>query len=255
MKSILLATVLALFFVSESSFAYTNVKSLSCQYQTGYGEATFFIGYDFDLETNNFKNQTTKGVGPLNQENNRSYSFLEGTLLFGEKFNYARFKPERVINGQEEFVLKCKSIPASLVTSEFFEFELISEDEIDGEMKSNLDFFNYCGNDTAIIKIDISKYVEAKSPWAYGKASLFGLREQFGPSVECHPGERARENYKILNQLLNEARSSNNSIDAKISIRKEQFSPMGYAIKLELYSKKLNKTFFFFDNLSALYKI
>lgn len=255
MKSILLASIFTTLLFSASSFANENLKKINCNYQTGYGEGAFFLGYDFDLETQNFKNQTTLAIGPISQTNDLRYDFLEGTVQFGEKFNYALFKPLRVVNGQEEYVLKCKPKPTAPIIVENFEFELISEDEIDGEMKSNLDFLNYCGNDTAVIKIDISKYVQSNSPWASGKASLFGFRDQFGPSVACHPGEKRPENFKVLNQLLNEVKTNNNRLYAKISIRREQFSPIGYAVKLEIYSKKLNKTFIFYENLNAKYKI
>nr|HPI41815.1 hypothetical protein [Pseudobdellovibrionaceae bacterium] len=118
-----------------------------------------------------------------------------------------------------------------------------------------LQILNYCGNQAAVLNIDISKYVKSGAPGAARKTSIYGRREQFGPVVDCLPGERRRENFKVINQLLNEARENNFLMPAKLSIRREQFAPGGYAIKFELYSKKLNKTFLFFDNLNANYSI
>lgn len=241
--------------LSFSAFANGNLKGINCTYQTGYGEGAFFLGYDFDLETQNFHNLVTKSVGTMDTINELEFAFLEGVIIFDKSFNYAIFKPERVINEQTEYVLKCKLKAKSQIVVEKFEFDLISEDEMDGELKSNLDFLNYCGSSNAVLKVDISKYVPNNSPWASGKIDLFGNRDQFGPSYNCLPGERRRENFKVLNQLLNEAREKNNKVNVILSIKKEQFAPSGYAIKVEIISKKLNRSFFFYDNLNSAYSL
>ncbi len=56
-----------------------------------------------------------------------------------------------------------------------------------------------------------------------------------------------------MNQILNEARTNNNLIDAQIQIRKEEFAPGGYAVTFKIFSKNLGKTFTFYDSLAAKY--
>lgn len=257
MKNLVLfsLTVLTISITQYNEAHAQSEATLRCEYQTGYGEASFYIGYDFNLKTRNFENRVTLSVGPLDPVGDQSFTFIEATGKGAITFEngYALLTHSNLQN-PVPFVLKCQQLDPEAVTIETRDFEILSEDVIDGEIKPNLNFMNYCGNDTAILQLDLSKYLEKSSPWYNSKFSLFAERSQFGPSFDCLPGERRRENFKVLNQILNEARSHKNILKGQIRIRKQKFAPSGYAVKLELQSENLNRTFIFRDSLGAGYE-
>lgn len=158
----------------------------------------------------------------------------------------------------------------------YISIPLFYEDEVDGVIKPTLTSMNYCGNDSLALKIDLSPWIEKDSPWfGYYRYTLFGRRDQFGPAYSCPAGTSDRRNFKLINQLLNEAKfkesnsdkegghfvvskngeiQSRSTLFAHLRIRKEPLSPSGLAVRLELHSKRFNKTFLFFDSLSATYE-
>ncbi len=241
--------------LSNSAWAATQPDAtLRCEYNTGYGDASFYLGYIFNLKTGNFQNLTDLYAGPLNQTSDASYTFVEATGIGKINFEngYALLTHSN-LNNPVPFVLKCKMVDPNASIVEYREFEIFSEDIVDSEIRPNIEFMNYCGNDTAIFKLDLSKYLEKNSTWFGSQFTTYAERSQFGPSFDCLPGERRRENFKALNQVLNEARAKNNSLPGKITIRKEQFAPSGYAVKIEIKSEKLGRTLIFRDNLNAKY--
>lgn len=254
-KRILIIVSLLITAISPISGATPqNEETLRCEYQTGYGEGSFYLGYIFNLKTENFLNLTDVYSGILEPVSESSYRFLEatGTATIQFENGYALLTHSK-LNNPVPFLLKCKAIDPAAPTIEFRKFDILSEDIIDGEIKANIESMNYCGSDTVVLKLDLSKYLDKKSPWYGSQFATFAERSQFGPVFDCLPGERRRENFKVLNQLLNEARSNGNSLPGKITIRKEQFSPSGYAVRIEIQSEKLGRTFVFRDNLAAKY--
>lgn len=250
--------LLPVLFSAQRAHAETNTLDdyspetvLRCEYQSGYGDATYSIGYDFNLQSGNFENLRDRSVGKLERDGN-GYSFIEASGKGSIQFdNGYAILTHSFMQRTDKFVLKCKNLDPETPRVEQRSFALFSEDPIDGEIKPTLEFSNYCGNETAILKLDLSSYTHEPSPAVY---SLYAERSQFGDAIDCLSGERRRENFKVLNQLLNEARSNQNQLNGQIQIRRQKFAPAGYAIKVEIRSERLDRTFVFRDNLAAKYE-
>lgn len=96
--------------LSANAFTGEPKSTIRCEYQTGYGEGAFYLGYDFNLVSKSFENLVTHSAGQIQQAQGLDYNFSEptgdGSLTFGPEFNYALLTLSNLSN-PVPFVLKC----------------------------------------------------------------------------------------------------------------------------------------------------